>query len=126
MRRILDLSGVALIGRSIVCFGLSVGYVVHGWWKQGYEIFMDEWFTLHAIDAGYEHESVVKNIHELLINFHRTFVLVKRDRSEHASVKEQISAQGKELEAQLKVLARHLLDLRAREEELSLIDEAMN
>jgi hypothetical protein len=41
-------------------------------------------------------------------------------------VKEQISAQGKELEAQLKVLARHLLDLRAREEELSLIDEAMN
>ncbi|KAJ7227509.1 hypothetical protein C8J57DRAFT_1252420 [Mycena rebaudengoi] len=69
--------------------------------RQGYEIFMDEWFTLHAIDAGYEHESVVKNIHELLINFHRTFVLVKRDRSEHASVKEQISAQGKELEAQL-------------------------
>ncbi|KAJ6524901.1 hypothetical protein DFH09DRAFT_807843, partial [Mycena vulgaris] len=24
----------------------------------GYEIFMDEWFILHAIDAGYKHESV--------------------------------------------------------------------
>ncbi|KAJ7279775.1 hypothetical protein C8J57DRAFT_1712679 [Mycena rebaudengoi] len=94
--------------------------------RLGYEIFMDEWFILHAIDAGYEHESVVKDIHELLINFHQTFVLVRRDRSEHASVKEQINTQGKELEAQLKVLERHLLDLRAREEELSLVDEAMN
>jgi hypothetical protein len=47
--------------------------------RLGYEIFMDEWFILQAIDAGYKHESVsTTDIHELLIDFHQTFVLVKR------------------------------------------------
>jgi hypothetical protein len=45
----------------------------------GYEIFKDEWFILHAIDAGYKHESVATtDIHRLLIDGHQTFVLVKR------------------------------------------------
>ncbi|KAJ7431077.1 hypothetical protein B0H11DRAFT_2298603 [Mycena galericulata] len=92
----------------------------------GYEIFMDEWFILHAIDAGYKHESVATtDIHRLLIDDHQTFVLVKREHSEHTRVKEQISTQSKELEAQLKELELHLRDLHAREDELSLVDEAM-
>ncbi|KAJ7459274.1 hypothetical protein FB451DRAFT_571366 [Mycena latifolia] len=94
--------------------------------RLGYEIFMDEWFIRHAIDAGYTHKSVTKTeIHELLIDHHQTFVLVKREHSEHKSVKEQISTQRKELETQLKELELHLGDLRAREKELSLVDEAM-
>jgi hypothetical protein len=40
-------------------------------------------------------------------------------------VKEQISTQRKELEARQKELDLHLGDFRAREEELSLVDEAM-
>jgi phage shock protein A len=40
-------------------------------------------------------------------------------------VKEQISTQRKELKAQLEELELHLRDLRAREKELSLVDEAM-
>ncbi|KAJ7718305.1 hypothetical protein B0H14DRAFT_635359 [Mycena olivaceomarginata] len=94
--------------------------------RLGYEIFMDEWFILQAIDAGYKHESVsTTDIHELLIDFHQTFVLVKREHSEHASVKEQISTQMKKLEARRKKLDLHLCDLRTRERELSLVDEAM-
>ncbi|KAJ7085577.1 hypothetical protein C8R44DRAFT_821483 [Mycena epipterygia] len=94
--------------------------------RLGYEIFMDECFILHAIDAGYKHESVATtDIHRFLIDYHQTFVLVKREHSEHASVKEQISTQRKELEAQLQELELHLRDLRAREKELSLVDEAM-
>ncbi|KAJ7146970.1 hypothetical protein C8R44DRAFT_724665 [Mycena epipterygia] len=94
--------------------------------RLGYEIFMDEWFILHAIDAGYKHESVATtDIHRLLIEYHQTFVLVKREHSEHTLVKEQISTQRKELEAHLKELQLHLWDLRAREKELSLVDEAM-
>ncbi|KAJ6539808.1 hypothetical protein DFH09DRAFT_929988 [Mycena vulgaris] len=47
--------------------------------RLGYAKFMDEWFILHAIDAGYEHESVATtDIHRLLIDSHQTFVLVKR------------------------------------------------
>ncbi|KAJ7339242.1 hypothetical protein DFH08DRAFT_938887 [Mycena albidolilacea] len=92
----------------------------------GYEILIDEWFILHAIDAGYKHESVATtDIHRLLIDDHQTFVLVKREHSEHTWVKEQISTQRKELEAQLKELELHLRDLHARENELSLVDEAM-
>ncbi|KAJ7914952.1 hypothetical protein B0H13DRAFT_1610980 [Mycena leptocephala] len=45
----------------------------------GYEIFVDEWFIRHAIDAGYKHKSVTDtDIHEFLIDYHQTFVLVKR------------------------------------------------
>ncbi|KAJ7506956.1 hypothetical protein B0H11DRAFT_187634 [Mycena galericulata] len=92
----------------------------------GYEIFMDEWFILHAINAGYKHESVAAaDIHRLLIDDHQTFVLVKREHSEHTRVKEQISTQSKELEAQLKELELHLRDLHARENELTLVVEAM-
>lgn len=40
-------------------------------------------------------------------------------------MKEQISTQRKELKAQLEELELHLRDLRAREKELSLVDEAM-
>ncbi|KAJ6565880.1 hypothetical protein DFH09DRAFT_1157208 [Mycena vulgaris] len=102
--------------------------------RLGYEIFMDEWFILHAIDAGYKHESEVKDIPQYnLINYHQTFVLVKREHSEHTSVKKQISTQRRELEvrreelkAQQKELELHLSDLRTREEELSLVDEAMS
>ncbi|KAJ7659370.1 hypothetical protein B0H17DRAFT_1261507 [Mycena rosella] len=94
--------------------------------KLGYEIFMDECFILHAIDAGYKHESVANtDIHRLLLDYHQTFVLVKREHSEHTSVKERISTQRKELEAQQEELELHLRDLRARETELSLVDEAM-
>jgi hypothetical protein len=45
----------------------------------GYEIFMDEWFILHAIDVGYKHGGVATtDIHRYLIDYHQTFVLVKR------------------------------------------------
>jgi hypothetical protein len=40
-------------------------------------------------------------------------------------VKEQINTQMKRLEARRKELDPHLGDLRARDEELSLVDEAM-
>ncbi|KAF8209995.1 hypothetical protein K438DRAFT_1753603 [Mycena galopus ATCC 62051] len=103
--------------------------------RLGYEIFMDEWFILHAIDAGYKHESVsTTDIHRLLLDHHQTFVLVKRwlfqmERSEHTSMKEQISTERKKLEAQLEAqleeLKRHLRDLCERDKELSLVDEAM-
>jgi hypothetical protein len=47
--------------------------------RLGYEIFMDEWFILHAIDAGYKHGGVATtDIHRYLIDYHQTFVLVKR------------------------------------------------
>ncbi|KAJ6490946.1 hypothetical protein C8R45DRAFT_825965, partial [Mycena sanguinolenta] len=46
--------------------------------KLGYEMFKDESFILHAIDAGYKHQSVTAtDIHELLIDHHQTFVFVK-------------------------------------------------
>jgi hypothetical protein len=46
--------------------------------RLGYEMFMDERFILHAIDAGYKHESVTAtDIHKILIDHHQTFVLVK-------------------------------------------------
>ncbi|KAF7359723.1 hypothetical protein MVEN_00696900 [Mycena venus] len=81
----------------------------------GYEIFVDEWFIRHAIDAGYKHKSVKDiDIHMYLIDHHQTFVLVKREHSEHTSMKEQISSQRKELEAQLDELELHLRDLRTR------------
>ncbi|KAF7364651.1 hypothetical protein MVEN_00334500 [Mycena venus] len=82
----------------------------------GYEIFVDEWFILHAIDAGYKHKSVANtDIHRRLIDYHQTFVLVKREHLEHMSLKKQISTQQKELEAQLEELKLHLRDLHVDE-----------
>lgn len=43
----------------------------------GYEIFMDECFIRHAIDAGYKHEGLL-DIHDFILDYHQTFVFVKR------------------------------------------------
>ncbi|KAJ7216132.1 hypothetical protein C8J57DRAFT_1483094 [Mycena rebaudengoi] len=94
--------------------------------RLGYEIFVDEWFILHAIDAGYMHKSVATtDIHRRLIDSHQTFVLVKREHSEHISVMEQISTLRKAIDVQKEVLIRHQLDLCGRELELVRVDEAM-
>ncbi|KAJ7219841.1 hypothetical protein C8J57DRAFT_1254356 [Mycena rebaudengoi] len=103
-----------------VSLGLTVCTEYHGAYdlenlkkvarRLGYKIFMDEWFILHVIDAGYTHESVAAtDIHRLLIDYHQTFVLVKREHSEHTSVKEQISTLRKAFEVQIEVLGRHSL-----------------
>jgi hypothetical protein len=47
--------------------------------RLGYEIFIDESFMRCAIDAGYKHESVTgQDIHDLILDYHQTFVFVKR------------------------------------------------
>ncbi|KAJ7106821.1 hypothetical protein C8R43DRAFT_906081, partial [Mycena crocata] len=45
--------------------------------KLGYEIFIDECFIRYAIDAGYWHEGV-RDIHDYILDYHQTFVFVKR------------------------------------------------
>ncbi|KAJ7260703.1 hypothetical protein C8J57DRAFT_1514639 [Mycena rebaudengoi] len=88
--------------------------VAHG---LGYETFMDECFIRHAIDAGYKHEGV-RDIHDFILDYHQTVVFVKRTRTEHVRLLDNICKQREDLEAQLR-------EFKARELELTLVAETM-
>ncbi|KAJ7085873.1 hypothetical protein C8R44DRAFT_893739 [Mycena epipterygia] len=79
----------------------------------GYEIFMDEGFIRHAIDAGYEHEGLYP-IHDYILDYHQTFVFVKRQRSENETMLENVLKEREALEARLR-------DLQEREAELKRV-----
>ncbi|KAJ6565866.1 hypothetical protein DFH09DRAFT_462626 [Mycena vulgaris] len=85
----------------------------------GYEIFVDECFIRHAIDAGYKHVGIRRqNIHDYILDYHQTFVFVKRNRREYVLALEDIRKRRTALEA-------YLVDLRSREEELALVEKTM-
>ncbi|KAJ6489365.1 hypothetical protein DFH09DRAFT_1209263 [Mycena vulgaris] len=113
---------------------ILLGLTAHSWYQDtykldnlkrvarevGYEIFMDECLIRHAIDAGYRHEGV-KHIHDLILDYHQTFVLVKRAPMEHATILDDI----KKRRAEWADLEAYLRDLKSRQEELELVVKSM-